>query len=272
MNNTAIIMGTYNRAHLLKRSLALYPDDVDIYILDDGSTDNTFDLCKQSSKAFGGSKNIKYYFLEGKQPGVWRDSASFLNRGIKYALQKGYKYIFITHPEIIPGINTIEAAKALAVDKETWISCKGYYLTPEQQARLDTVAWLTNLLNVRQLPNFYQSIAEFRGNADYMPQAIERCKVWGSWIFGGGTAEMWKYFGGVTPFDVWGSIDVDLLNRRHVAGMKTVTPVEESAIVVHQNHDDATINIPTPRDMEKCMAVLPRYTSKEQALKPQLLL
>jgi glycosyltransferase involved in cell wall biosynthesis len=237
MNNTAIIMGTYNRAHLLKRSLALYPDDVDIYILDDGSTDNTFDLCKQSSKAFGGSKNIKYYFLEGKQPGVWRDSASFLNRGIKYALQKGYKYIFITHPEIIPGINTIEAAKALAVDKETWISCK-----------------------------------EFRGNADYMPQAIERCKVWGSWIFGGGSAEMWKYFGGVTPFDVWGSIDVDLLNRRHVAGMKTVTPCADTDIVVHQNHDDPSTNILTPRDMEKCMAVLPRYTSKEQALKPQLLL
>jgi hypothetical protein len=106
-----------------------------------------------------------------------------------------------------------------------------------------------------------------------MPQAIERCKVWGSWIFGGGSAEMWKYFGGVTPFDVWGSIDVDLLNRRHVAGMKTVTPCCRILILSFiRIMMTQQLNILTPRDMEKCMAVLPRYTSKEQALKPQLLL
>jgi glycosyltransferase involved in cell wall biosynthesis len=261
MTDTAIIIGTYNRAHLLRRSLLHYPDWVDIYILDDGSTDETFDV------SFSSNKNIKYYFLEGKEPGKWRDSASYLNRAIRAALAMRYQYIFITHPEIIPGKTTIESAKALATDKETWVSCKGYYLTPEQQEQLKDDA------QAKHLPNFYgQYSAEFRGNKDYLPENIEKINVWHSWIFGGGSREMWQYFGGLTPFEVWGSIDVDLLNRRVIAGMKTVTPNKETDIVIHQNHDDPAINTPTPRDMEKCMAALPRYTSKEQALKPHLIL
>jgi hypothetical protein len=123
------------------------------------------------------------------------------------------------------------------------------------------------------MPGFYNqgNSTEFRGNKDYLPEAIEQATVWGSWIFGGGSREMWQYFGGLTPFEVWGSVDVDLLNRRNIAGMKTVTPCKETDIVIHQNHDDPTLNTPTPRDMEKCMQALPRYTSKSQALKPELL-
>ena len=60
--------------------------------------------------------NINYKYLGDKA--CWRDSSSFLNKGLKQALECGYKYIFITHPEIIPGKTTIENAKKLAVDKE----------------------------------------------------------------------------------------------------------------------------------------------------------
>src|SRR5438045_739599 len=128
MTDTAVIIGTYNRAHLLRRSLLHYPYDVDIYIYDDGSTDDTQDIVINSYKS------IHYTFL-GEKTG-WRDSASYLNEGIKRALREGYKYIFITHPEIIPGKTTIQSAKELATDKETWISAKGYYLSPDQQALL----------------------------------------------------------------------------------------------------------------------------------------
>ncbi len=254
MNDTAIIIGTYNRAHLLQRSLKAY-HDVDIHVYDDGSTDNTREICKSAWYSFLGNKKD------------WRDSASYLNEGIKRALHLGYKYIFITHPEIIPGTTTIESAKALAVDKETWVSCKGYYLTPEQQTLID------HFPDVRKMPGFYGQTksAEFRGNPGFVPEAIEAATVWGSWVFGGGSASMWTYFGGLTPFEVWGSVDVDLLNRRNIAGMKTVTPNKETDIVIHQNHDDPNINTPTPRDMEKCMAVLPVYKSKHEALKPELL-
>ena len=254
MNDTAIIIGTYNRAHLLRRSLLHYPPDVDIFVLDDGSTDGTWGICT----------NVFYQYIEPLREKHWRDSANYLNKGIKAALRAGYKYIFITHPEIIPGKTTIESAKELATDSNTWISAKGYYLTPEQQSLLQDDA------KVKHLPNFYGQgeSAEFRGNRDYLPENIERCEVWGSWIFGGGSREMWQYFGGLTPFEVWGSVDVDLLNRRNIAGMRTVTPGKETDIVIHQNHDD----LGTPRDMEKCMAALPRYYSKHEALKPELLL
>ncbi len=184
--------------------------------------------------------------------------------GIKAALKDGYKYIFITHPEIIPGRTTIESAKELAADKETWISAKGYYLSPLQQQHL------TDAADISKLPDFYgQSVsAEFQHLKDYLPESVEKIDVWHSWIFGGGTAEMWKYFGGVTPFNHWGSVDVDLNDRRRIGGMKTVTPGKMTDIVIHQNHDE----LGTPRDMTLCMKSLTIYTEKHQCLKPELLL
>lgn len=79
---------------------------------------------------------------------------------------------------------------------------------------------------------------------------------------------MWRYFGGLTPFEVWGSVDVDLNDRRRIAGMKTVTPGKPTDIVIHQNHDD----LGTPRDMAKCMGSLHVYDTKQSCLKPHLLL
>lgn len=257
MNNTAIIIGTYNRAHLLERSLKAYPDDVDIFVMDDGSRDNTFDVVWNSGKV--------YSLEQLDRPDVgWRDSASYLNEGIKEALNAGYDYIFITHPEIIPGSTTIQSAIELATDKETWISAKGYYLTPEQQW------YLQRGFNPKDMPNFYGlgKSAEFRGHPDYLPENIEKIDVWHSWIFGGGSADMWRYFGGLTPFEHWGSVDVDLNDRRRIAGMKTVTPGKQTDIVIHQNHDDLC----TPRDMEKCMSSLHVYDTKQSCLKPELLL
>lgn len=257
MNDTAIIIGTYNRAHLLRRSLLHYPEDVDLFVLDDGSEDETFNVCLNSK-----GKKIYYRHLGDKKG--WRDSASYLNDGIKDCLILGYQYIFITHPEIIPGKTTIASAKELATDKETWVSAKGFYLTPQQQALL------TDEADVNKLPNFYDQhkSAEFTGNREYLPCNVLKSTVWHSWIFGGGSADMWRYFGGLTPFEHWGSVDVDLNDRRRIAGMKTVTPNLFSDIVIHQNHDECG----TPRNMELCMAALHSYPTKESCLKPELIL
>lgn len=258
MNDTAIVIGTHDRGHLLRRSLLHYPKDITVYVYDDASMDNTNNVV---GEAILDGWHILYKPIYRK-PG-WRDSAAYLNAGLRQALAQGYEYIFITHPEIIPGKTTIDSAKAMSVSADTWVSCKGYYLTPEQQQHL------TDDCNVKDLPNFYGQAqrAEFTGNPDYTPEAIEKAAVWHSWIFAGGRRDMWQYFGGLTEFDTWGSVDVDLLNRRTIAGMKTVTPGKDTDIVIHQNHDDLN----TPRDMGKCMAALPVYASKEQALKPELL-
>lgn len=252
-----VVLGTYNRAHLLARSLNKYPKDVTIIVMDDGSTDNTMEVCKANP-------NVYYEFLGLKEG--WRDSASYLNKGIKQALSLGAEYVFITHPEIVPGKTTIKSAVELAVDKETWISCKGYYLTAKEQQQYADYPDR----DIRTVPGFYakNKSPEFNGNKDYLPENIERSQVWDSWIFGGGSREMWQYFGGVTEFNNWGSVDVDLNDRRRIGEMKTVTPGKPTDFVIHQNHDDLN----TPRDMSACMAALHKYETKEQCLKPELLL
>ena len=265
---TVIVIGTYNRGHLLARSMKWYErnKNIALVVMDDGSTDNTRQLCEQSTLPI-------HYFYLGDKTG-WRDSASFLNKGIRFALNElKARYIFITHPEIIPGRDTITESIMAARSSDVWVSCKGYYLTQEQQAAIDRVPWNKNILSVRLLPNFYGSgkSPEFNGNKDYLPESIDRIPVWQSWIFGGGSADMWRWFGGLTEFETWGSIDMDLLNRRGILGMTTVTPGNEQAIVVHQNHDDPATNVVTPRDMDKCVAALPSYKTREQALKPELL-
>jgi len=263
-HNTVVVLGTYNRGHLLQRSLKLYEkQDALLIILDDDSNDDTYHICQSSPCP------ICYIQLPPKN-GKWRDSSCFLNKGISVAIHTfKAEYIFITHPEIIPGLATISCCKQLAADSSTWVNAKGYYLTPSQQQIIDTVRWELNPLSVRQLPGFYDLPSESQ-NKDYTPAAIDETDVWGSWIFGGGTAHMWRQFGGLTEFEIWGSVDVDLLNRRVHLGMHTVTPKAEDAIVIHQNHDDPTINIITPRDMEKCMAALPDYRI-EDARKPHLI-
>ncbi|MFT3679440.1 MAG: glycosyltransferase [Ferruginibacter sp.] len=263
--DTVIVLGTYNRGELLARSLTAYQNQrerIAIVVMDDGSTDMT----KVHCAAIG---TPVFYFYLGDKTG-WRDSASFLNQGIKFALNDlKAKYVFITHPEIIPGRETITAAIELAKDKDTWVSCKGYYLTPEQQQHLDQQDWRSDLLSVRHLPRFYGNdlSPEFTGSKDYLPESIEKINPWHSWIFGGGSAEMWRHFGGLTPFEVWGSVDVDLHTRRTRAEMITVTPCQPEAFVVHQNHDEKG----TPRDMELCMKSIPDYNIVSP-LKPELLL
>lgn len=256
MNKTFVVMGTYNRAHLLKRSLKAYTKDVTLIIFDDGSTDETYEICHNVDL------DILYTYLGDHKE--WRDSACYLNSGIRFALQCSADYVFVTHPEIIVGKTSIQSAIELATDKESWINCKGYYLTPYQQIVID------QFNDVRLIPDFYGlgKSAEFTGNLEYLPESIEAARVWHSWIFGGGSKEMWQYFGGLTEFTNWGSVDVDLNDRRRIAGMKTLTPLKQSDFVIHQNHD----NLGTPRDMKKCMDELFKYETKEQCLKPGLLL
>lgn len=263
---TAIIIGTYNRGDLLRRSLHAYAKigGITLVIMDDGSTDNTLDVIKDFANVDG--LNIEYVNM-GEKTG-YRDSASFLNIGIKYALHVlKADHIFITHPEIIPGRTTIQSAIEKAKDKTTWVSCKGYYLTVWQQRYMQNFYSTFTAIDLKDKFNLslYPS-AEHSGDPAYLPANIEKAKVWDSWIFAGGSREMWQYFGGLTEFDTWGSVDVDLLRRRQAAGIKTVTPQKFSDYVVHQNHDNNA-----QRDLTKCMAALIEYETKEQALKPELL-
>lgn len=270
---TAIVIGTYNRAHLLKNSLLQYFKTINLQtdcliIIDDGSTDNTRGVVED----WAGVMDI-FYFHFPKPDNVWRDSAAFLNMGISYALNAlQCQNVFITHPEIMVGSETVNQAKQAAnmqTDKPVWVSAKGYYLTIKQQAYfIDNWSELgihDNILNVRNIPGFYaQTESGILGpQSDYLHHNMDNHKVWQSWIWGGGNRRLWSYLGGVNESDVWGVVDVDLLNRRNEMGIITITPADERAMVIHQNHDDPKQNTVTPRDMNAVFANMPKRTADE---------
>jgi len=120
----AVVTGTYNRAHLLLRSLFHYQackrptwkyepripgneQDMSIclVVMDDGSTDFTRELCEKFANE---QLPIYYFYMGDKQSGEWRDSAAFINQGMSFALHGlQASFVFPTHPEICVGEDTI---------------------------------------------------------------------------------------------------------------------------------------------------------------------
>jgi glycosyltransferase involved in cell wall biosynthesis len=266
MPKVSVVLVTYNRSHLLYRSLARYAaqsfQDLEVIVVDDDSTDFTADLCDDYAQEL----DLKRITVRKRGAG-WRDCAVNINLGIRAA--KG-ELIAATHPEVIPGNKTLEYMWERRKDM-TYLSAKVYYLTPEQQAVIDTVPWDTEgALAVRELPNFYTSTSpEISGNSEYTPTAMDKHTVWESWVFGACTRKTWQYAGGFTEFEQWGAIDVDWLARRRLLQINTITLLDPETYVVHQNHDDPTKTEPTPRDMKKALSG-PKYNLPKEAIRNNL--
>lgn len=271
-----VVLGTYNRAHLLRRSLKGYlgahrSHEIEIIVLDDGSTDDTFKWCKLFARVL----NLKYVRLH-KEENKWRDSAAILNIGIRMAATDGL--IVCTHPEVIPSFNSLaKMVSASEVYPNAYVCCKPYYLSVEQQAELEqrdldspefslVPSKHFSLESVRQLPGFYDRKPDIAGNQDYSPSAIENSERWESWVFGGLRRDKWREIGGMWESSTWGTVDVTFLERRRILGIQNVTPQDLDSYVIHQNHDDPRFNVPTPRDMDKCMANVPKFYRPEDAI------
>jgi glycosyltransferase involved in cell wall biosynthesis len=256
----SVVMVTYNRAHLLERSLKVYESqpykDFELIIIDDDSTDNTQAVIKEYAKKI----DIKSIIVR-KRENVWRDCARNINLGIRAA--KG-NFIVATHPEVIPGWMTLQHVAAAARD-EVYVASKIYYLSPQEQENLDTVKWWENPLEVRNLEGFYSSDPAYN-MSDYSHSAMDKHTEWQSWVFGGLSKNTWRRIGGMTEFDTWGSIDMDFLGRRHLLGIQTDTLMDERTICIHQNHDNPEKDTLTPRDMDAAHAALINYRSAAEAI------
>ncbi len=259
----SVVMVTYNRAHLLQRSLYRYahtmgPED-EIIVVDDDSDDYTAELCSDYASVI----DLKHIRVRKRGAG-WRDCAMNINLGLRAALGE---YVIATHPEVIPGNASIQQLYE-ARGASRYNAAKVYYLTPDQQALIDTVDWGSAASNVRGLPHFYTSATpESHGISAYTPSEMEKHLEWQSWVFGGMLRSEWQRIGGFTEFPQWGSIDVDFLNRRMRLNIQTHTELDIETFVVHQNHDDPRTNVVTPRDMEKALKDLPVYHLPEQAIR-----
>lgn len=234
----SVVMATYNRAHLLRRSIegynrSLFPlDQIEVVVVDDGSADDTADVVS----GFDSLIDVKYVRLR-KPPGLWRDCAAVINHGIRIATGK---CIIITHPEIVPGRTSIRWCSDECIDEnlnDRWVSCRGYYLKTADMKHLDAVNFdHEGPLACRKIPGFYDHVEG--GNPGFHPLAVENADVWHSWIFGAAHRSLWKRWGGVIPTERWGSVDITLMARRNLLGIATFTPADSDATVAHLNHDD----------------------------------
>jgi len=269
-NYTSVVLCTYNRAHLLKRSLVCYTKQnlkrFELVILDDASEDETAELVE----SYKDRLNIKYVKLEDKKPGEWRDAGAIINRGIK--MTSG-EYIYITHPEVMPCFDCLKKFnKALRENPESYVNSRTYYLTRNIQEKLDTVDWESDFYNVRKIPGFYDEDPLYKEkemeifNTICTTKYAEIDPVWRSWVFGGMTRIAWKAFGGLNEFNEWGSVDLDFMERRFREGMETISPMD--VFVIHQNHDAPAGKFkPTVRTFNYALQVATeRYHKKKNFL------
>lgn len=305
----AVVTGTYNRAHLLLRSLFHYQAcdrstkwvntdreltgdfvgkrsmSLCLVIMDDGSTDFTRELCE---KFANDQLPIYYFYMGDKQPGQWRDSAAFINQGMSFALHAlGASFVFPTHPEICVGEDTIATIVDYCKENpDSFGMAKGYYLTPEQQVKYgynwnlvqhwaipDGIDTPQNFWKFDSISAFIQENPDFYDYGDpthaYHHTQVEKAKVWDSWIFCGASRQTWLKFGGFSESDAWGTIDVTFHHRRYTGGFVTWVPDGQNNMVVHQNHDDPNQNTVTPRNMELCMETAGKLNA--EPCQPELL-
>lgn len=258
----AVVFGTYNRAHLMRQSMYAYQESLTnedcVVVLDDGSTDDTLEVCEM----YATNMDVFYFRLADKEPGTWRDSASFLNMGISFAIHSlNAQRVIPTHPEIVPGIYTFDTINT-ARKRMDFVMFRGYYLPVELQLRYEAFIELVKSdWNERDIETDW-SIQRFKAlcpdfydygdpNHDFHPINLELdIRPFDSWIFCSATAEIWKRFKGMPESSNWGTVDIAFMKQRNEFGFTIATPNDVDAWVTHQNHDDPKYNVLTPRVME----------------------
>lgn len=250
----SIVMATYNRAHLLQRSLMAYEKstfkDFEIILVDDWSSDNTNLL----AQGWANRLNIIYLRPPYKLPGEWRSEASIINIGLRASQGE---LIIATHPEIIPGRQSLERMWEHR-RPSTWHTCKPYFLTVQQQRQIDNCQWLLTNTAVRTLPGFYTEELNIPNAGDaFDHDVIDRTIQWESWQFSGALRETWRMMGGMFPFKTWGSVDMWLAASRGVHGIDNHTEVHPETLVIHQNHETGTAPTPRGHDLFKTLEGIP---------------
>lgn len=103
MNLVVAVIVTYNRLKILKRCLEAVKKQTipcDILLVDNASTDGTEKWVLEQTK----DSSAFHYVNTGKNTG----GAGGFNLGMRLAVEKGYKYVWVMDDDCIPQSNTLE--------------------------------------------------------------------------------------------------------------------------------------------------------------------
>jgi hypothetical protein len=294
----SVVLATFNRAHLLRRSLECYArqsfprDEFELVVIDDHSTDGTRELVLDWSAT---TKISAVVVTTSPKPGYWVDCGHCLNAGIRAATGQ---HVLLTHPEVMPGRMSVQrlvrhlgsfedTRSGGAIDRAIvhdgplplrkghpiglYAACKVYYLSPRDQELIDTVPWQDEgNLALRKIAGFYDEDAN--GNPDYTHAVTDqvatlgfRIQTWDSWVFGGCSRQTWKLLGGMLESQRWGSVDVLWNDRRKKLGMAEWTCPDDDSICAHQNHD-GPLDVKTPRDEDAWKDECSTFDHRSEAL------
>jgi 2-polyprenyl-3-methyl-5-hydroxy-6-metoxy-1,4-benzoquinol methylase len=250
----SIVSATFNRGPLLERALETYarqdldPAEWEYLLVDDGSTDNTREVCAQ----FKDRINLTVLdaatdLQKPKQPGQWRDGCALRNAASTFAAGE---VMVSTHPEIMIPPQALRLAYETAdKDRSCWATAIPYWLPPED---IDQVQWQDDLSLLRTVPGFYDpswpDALQTPGAPDYRNQNQEIRTTWESEVWWAMDMHLWRWIGGFREFDQWGSVDLDFWARRRSAKIPT-TIIQDAGhflMVYHQWHD-------SKRDMDLAM-------------------
>lgn len=258
----SVISATYNRAEALDNALYTYSkqtlpfDEWEYLIADDASQDNTKGVVKSWQKKglpvryFHSIKDLGLY----KKEGEWRDGCIVRNSVSTYA---NGLVLVATHPEIMIPPNALEIMYEYASgNPDSWITAIPYWL-PEGKM----TAWKKDLHNLATMEGFYDPDWPHEdhspGAIDYANNNQEVRTTWESEVFWAMSMAKWRWLGGFREFKVWGSVDMDFLDRRRIAGIPTVIASDPDSpapsgnlMVYHQWHGES------PRDMDAAMEAL----------------
>lgn len=213
MNTTVAVVVTYNRKEYLLRNLKVLFDQskkvMDILVVDNASTDGTYDAIK--SYIDDGSI---LYENTGKNIG----GAGGFNYGIKYAYKKGYDFIWIMDDDTYPESNALE--NFLKADRE--LKGKYGYLAGR-------VFWKDKTLCKMNLPKFtgssrmgYKQIVQSSFVSMFIPKRTVK-----------------RYGLPVKEFFIWGD-DVEYTRR---IALKEKSYLVEDSIAIHDTKNNVGSDI-----------------------------
>ena len=217
MKVSVLIPYCQGRRALLERTLWLLKrqtyDDYDVWILDDGSTENISELC-----------DGKIIYKQVRGAGGKKRSANIAwNIGYRIC---GGEFIILSHPEYMVPLDAIERLVE-QYDGNHRLVPTAYAIPEEFLPRIDELDWKTDLDLIQTLPDFWNILTPWGW-------INEVAKSWHHhFVFTGQTRDAWDTHNFIPDTGKWGMNDSWILAPEHRARRY---PIGADFAVYHQHH------------------------------------